>query len=155
MGRHRVERRTEFADLVRPQARSVVINGDACAEIPLRQLMGRQGQLIDRVSDGPKDKEAHDQCREQRDGASHQHRLIDTIQRGLLDQRLAASPHHAIGPQHRTLTLARHHHLMKLPAGDLIGEDDHSAQPDGDDERKGEHQFPKEAEFHRNDFSAR
>jgi hypothetical protein len=42
-----------------------------------------------------------------------------------------------------TLTIAAHHHLMKLAGRDLISQDDHRAQADGDHQRESEHQFPE------------
>ena len=63
-------------------------------------------------------------------------------------KRLPATARHAVRSHHHALTVAAHHHLMEFAGGDLIGQNDHRAQADGDDEREGEHEFPEETQFH-------
>ena len=99
--------------------------------------MGRVAKLIDRVGDGAKDKEADDECGDERHAAANHDRLIDAIERALLHliraaHRALAAALRATHPaaHHRALILA-HHERHQFLVGDLIGDDHDRAESRG------------------------
>ena len=115
----------------------------------LRTLaLAEAGQLLDRTGDGAKNEKTNDHGGGQGEQAADQYGAIHALQRRLLQHRLPA-PHHAAWPHHHARDITAHHHLVKFAGCDLIGQDHHRAQADGDDQREGEHQLPEQTQFHK------